>query len=132
MRGTPLEALKFNSKLHYEEYARWMRARGGGPTPLALLPALGRVVPNYCVGFVYQTDTPIGFLSDMTSNPEMRFAPEMQEAFDALWDALEKDAKEHHIQVLKGDTKLDQVAKRAEAKGFFIFPDTYRILMKGL
>lgn len=58
------------SSKDYPTAVEWWKARNWPPVPQEALPTTGVIVENYCVGFVYRTDSAISWMEWIVSNPD--------------------------------------------------------------
>ncbi len=60
----------FAASTDLDELNRWLDVRGLMPVEAHALPIVGMIVPGVAAGFLYRTDSSIGFLDGFASNPE--------------------------------------------------------------
>lgn len=126
-----MEALKFDPALHLEMIRNWSSDRGLGPVPPNMLPKTGRIIPGVCAIFLYKTDSDIGFLENLISNPRADKKVASQ-GIDLCISAIEKDAKELGVALLWSTTCISGVVERAERLGFHVQKRVYKLILKGI
>ena len=96
----------------------WHAARGQLPAPREMLPVVGCIVDGVACGFVYRTDSAIGFLDGFVTNPEA--SSEARHAgLAAVMRALEDECRTSGIRVIVGQCEDYGFAKHAvEQHGF--------------
>ncbi len=122
-----IHALRFETEAHYREVEAWAKARGVHLTP-ELLPKTGRIVPGKAAIFLYKTDSSLGLLENLISNPK----DSDSEAIDAVVTSILEDAKEMGIKFIMCTTSLPAVISRAARLGFLVNPTPSTILLKVL
>lgn len=123
--------IRFQPSEHLEEVSSWAKVRGMGEPPADLLPPTGRIVPGVCAVFLYLTDSSVGFIENLISNPDAE--PEaITEGISACVKSLEEDAKENHVRFMWGSSFIPGVAKRAKDLGFQVSRGKYILISKGL
>lgn len=76
--------------LDYTSLEHWATLRKFPLLPPDYLPKTGFIVPGHCIGFLYETDTPITWLEWVISNPEAK----NDEALNLLIETACSRAKE--------------------------------------
>lgn len=59
----------FNIDAHLGDVQRWAIQQGVEPPAPDILPAVGLMVPDVAAGWLYQTDSRVGFLEYFLTNP---------------------------------------------------------------
>jgi hypothetical protein len=113
----------------YAEVCKWYVGHREAAPRAEWLPATGRIVPQVAAGFLYRTDSSLGFIDGFVSNP--RAAPtEVKAALEAILKGLEADAKRLGMTVIVGNTKHAGVAELARALGGVIDKESYLVIGK--
>ena len=107
---------KYVPELHYKMVAEWWEKQGR-QVPFSWLPATGFVVQDLAAGFLYTTDSQIGFFEMLTKNPEAG-QQEVNRALDAIVGAIMEEAKSKEMKAVVGLTGELSVAQRARKHGF--------------
>lgn len=115
----------------YEEIKRWYLGHGETPPDEGWLPRHGRIVPEVAAGFLYTTDSKIGFLDAFIGNPGAR-AREVKQAIEEILIALAEDAKQAGLTVVFGNTKHASIAEIAKTLGGVAGAEKYFVLAKVL
>jgi hypothetical protein len=126
-----VKADKFIPETHYKQLEEWSKMRGLGMVPLDLLPKTGRIVSGVCAAFLYLTDSKVGFLENMISNPAVDRTVS-SDALDSCVRAIEQDAKSAGVQLLWSSTCLPAVLERADRLGFVVQKRAFKLILKGL
>lgn len=119
------------NKYHFAEINKWERARGSLPTPERLFPESGRIVPGKCAILLYKTNSAVGFLEGLITNPEVH-PRELNAPIDACIAAIEMDAKNEGIEFLWCSTFIPGIVFRAKKHGFSIMKESYKLITKRL
>jgi hypothetical protein len=126
-----MKAIKYDPKIHFEDVCLWAEARSLGLPPKGGLPKTGRIVPGKCALFIYKTDSKVGFMESLISNP-CSSPSDIPEAIDLCVQALEKDALDLGIQFIISSSFLPIVADHAKRNGYIVRPESYKLLVKEL
>lgn len=124
-----MKAIPFNKNVHYEQMLEWLKDRKMPPIPLDYLPSIGRIVPDKCMGFIYQTDSKIALLETIISAVVLD-RTDMSEAIDVCITALENDAKKLGFKLLWCSTFLPGMVDRGKNHGCIVSPEKYYLLTK--
>ncbi len=106
----------------------WLELRDKKPLRLADLPAVGFIVEDTAVGFLYQTDSNTAYIETFISNPT---AKHIYSAMDDITKALITYATDHGFKRLLGVTQHNTIKELAN-KHNFIYSDNYALLSKQL
>jgi hypothetical protein len=68
----------------HKTVATWWEGHGWQAIPLDALPARGLIVPELAAGFLYQTDSNIGIMEWIVSNPQAT----PRKAYEAIQDIV--------------------------------------------
>lgn len=126
-----MKAEKFEPELHLSQIEEWVKAHDIGFLLSNTLPKNGRIVPDVCALFIYKTDSDVGFIENMISNPKADKS-EVSNGFDLCGDELEIDARKLGIKYLVGSSFLPAVADHAKRNGYIVRPESYKLLVKEL
>jgi hypothetical protein len=92
----------------FEDVMRWFKLRGWPQLPLSMFPQTGAIVEGQAAGFLYRTDSAVGWIEWVVSNPEERH----DGAVEAVLNHLLEKAKELGMEVILSTLKTpSQVAK---------------------
>lgn len=101
----------------FDEIEKWFFERDMRMPDVSLFPRVGFIVRGVAAGFIFYTDSLVAIIDGYISNPKSD-ARQRDEALDLITEALINNAKFHGIKVIKCDTPLDVVKKRALKFGF--------------
>jgi len=105
------------AELDFDEIGKWFEVRGKKMPDTRFFPKVGFIVPDIACGFLYYTDSAIGiidcYMSNPASDPEKR-----NDALNQITDKLIENAVFHKCRMIKCDTQLDVISKRAKTFGF--------------
>jgi hypothetical protein len=124
-----MEALPWDARLYGLMLDEWARGHGLPPAPVGSLPRTGRIIPGVCAAFVYRTDSNVGFIESLVSNPDCDYE-KLGEAIKSVVAALEKDAARAGILYLVGSTFIPGIVERVKDMGFEIKPEKYKLFTK--
>lgn len=99
-----------------DEINRWYIAHGHGGVEHHQIPETGRVVPGVAAGFLYVTDSSIGFLDGYVTNRE-RTLRERSAAIDEITDGLLAEARELGCKQVVAICMSRGVSRRAKRFG---------------
>jgi hypothetical protein len=103
--------------LDFDQIGTWFSMREMRLPDRSLFPATGFIISGIAAGFIYYTDSAVALIDCYISNPDTD-PQDRSEAIDAITDALIQSAKFHRCKMIKCDTQLDTIKKRALALGF--------------
>ena len=95
----------------------WFMERGQTPPSHLSYPQIGAIIPNVAALFLYQTDSNIGFIEGLISNPATTREQRL-DAMEALLDTLVSEAKELKINKLLSLANQYNVARTLSMAGF--------------
>ena len=101
----------------FEEIKVWFDARGWAQVTQEILPEIGIWVPGFAALFLYQTDSPLGWMEWAVTNP-VADAIKRREALDLCIDECIRKAKEVGIKVLLSSLNHERLIERYKSKGF--------------
>jgi hypothetical protein len=107
----------FDRELHLGEVQRWAINQGVEPMAPDSLPAAGVIEPGVAVGWLYQTDSKVGFLEQFVTNPEAPGRARLA-AVDAIASALMAQAKGLGITKVVAMTRHRSIGRIAIRHGF--------------
>jgi hypothetical protein len=107
------------SSKDYPTAVKWWQARAWPPVPEIALPATGVIVEDYCVGFIYKSDSAISWVEWIVSNPDTD-KNERDTAMNLLIDNLITKAKSMGAQIVFTSTSAanEHLVKRFHDNGF--------------
>jgi hypothetical protein len=106
-----------NIELDYECLKQWWIGHKWQPVPKNFLPSRGWMVPGVCAGFLYSTDSDIGMMEWVVSNPS---APprKIYEGLQALVAHIQKEAQNDGYKALFTYIKNDALERLYASQGF--------------
>lgn len=108
---------KFNYDKNADEVKKW-GAKYAFPLPPALmLPDTGFIIEGLVCGFLYCSNSSLGWLEWVFANPE-RSQEDRAQGLDILFRVIEKTAKELGIKALFSASGLASYSKVLERNGF--------------
>jgi hypothetical protein len=107
----------------------WLAARDLAHLQPGMIPETGFIVEGVAVGFLYDTDSQVGFMENFISNPASS-AVKVSEAINAIVDRLLQASQVLGIRYMVVMTKKPGVIKRARRWGFGVKPGPWAILQK--
>lgn len=107
----------FDSKDHFEKITGWGKKHDFPLPPLDFLPDIGLVVNDAAVGFLYTSNSKLGWIEWVFSNPD-KSSEERTEAIDTLMSALEKIAIVRGVKALFSSAGSDAYKKILERNRF--------------
>ncbi len=122
-----IEAVPFIPADHYEMLCQWAEKRHMAKPPLFLLPSTGRIVPGVAAAFLYKTDSRVGFIENLISNPDANPGVS-SEAIDLCVLAIAEEARRLGFEFLWGSTFIPGVVERAKRLGFVARPERLTLI----
>lgn len=101
----------------FKQICRWLALRGLPQYPRSIFPKIGFIVDDIAVGFLYLTDSSVGIIDCYISNPESN-KHERDVALDRITEELLETASISHCTIVKCDSKIEAINKRALKFGF--------------
>jgi hypothetical protein len=108
---------KFSYHEHAEEVRRWGKKHAFPLPPEQMLPDTGFIVNEIACGFLYVTNSSLGWIEWVFSNPE-KTKEERAEGLDLVFKAVQKLSKELGIQALFSAAATKAYANVLERNGF--------------
>jgi hypothetical protein len=109
------------SPFHYETHApevrKWLTKHNFPLPPENILPTTGFIIEDLACGFLYSSNSRLGWIEWVFSNPE-KTQSERSEALDILFLLLETTAKELKIEVLFSSSKISAYSDILLRNGF--------------
>ena len=124
-----MEAVSFVPEHHFDDIRKWAMIRGMIDPPLEYFSKTGRVVNGVCAIFLYSTDSCVGFIENLITNPEAD-PKTVTEAVSRVVTGIEADAKAKGMKLLRSSTYIPGVMKRAKNLGFQVSKENYKLLEK--
>lgn len=112
-----MEIRAFNYDTDFKEVCRWWKYNNFIPLNPGCLPENGLIVPGFCAGWLYKTDSCIGILEWMVGNPDVPWE-DRGYAQDLVIASLKELAKEFGMEALFTYSKHERLKKRYESHGF--------------
>lgn len=103
--------------LDFDEISKWAEARSLDMPDKKYFPKTGFIVNGIAAGFIYYTDSPIAIIDCYLSNPGS-LKEDRDKALDLITEELIKNAVFHKCLMIKCDTGLESIKKRALKFGF--------------
>lgn len=122
--SVPDGKVRLYAEADHETLRDWWLGHNVLPVPIDRLPTgpgFGLIAPGLAAVFLYETGTPVAFIGCMVSNPRAD-KREVNKALDRLVYDLLWLAQERGIEIVKGETILMPVARRARGHGFEVIP----------
>lgn len=88
--------------------AKWFTAQEWPTLPKEALPKTGYIVPGYCAGFLYKTDSSIAMLEWIIANPDTDYK-DRAVAINNVIESLVKEAKRSGYSVVFTYTKHERL-----------------------
>jgi hypothetical protein len=101
----------------YEVLKAWTEEHEMQAPDFELLPETGFIVDNVACGFIYLTNSKLAILEGFVTNPKSN-KDTRNDALDDITLELMQIAKKSGYKVLKCETRLNAIVKRAEKFGF--------------
>lgn len=111
--GVPILSVRRVCDADFPEMTKWAHARGQNMPHRSLFPRNGFIIDGTAAGFVYFTDSAVAILDCYISNPSSE-KKTRSDALDAITDALIRCAEFHRCKLIKCDTKIEAIKRRAE------------------
>ncbi len=115
---------RWHPERHLALVHEWTRLRGLGPDAgdVSLLPPTGFLADGIVAGFIFLTNSRVGFIDSFVSDPratkEARGA-----AIEEIMGAIVKDAREMGLHALAGSICIPSLAAHVERCGFSMIPN---------
>jgi hypothetical protein len=103
--------------LDYPIVKTWADARKFPLVPQEFLPSIGFIHENYCVGFLYKTDSKICWLEWVISNP-VSDKPARDKALNELLSALVEIAHKEGFKAIFSSLEHKGLIERYNSLGF--------------
>lgn len=113
----PLVKIRRFELKDYGQLERWYADKDVNVPPLECLSETGFIVDDVACGFLYLTNSAVGLLEAFYANPESDKI-DRDLALNSITLELIELAVVNGCNVLKCETKLDAISKRAVAFGF--------------
>jgi hypothetical protein len=131
-----MRTVAFEHKLHYAMICDWWTRQKFTPIAPELLPQRGLVVQSdegipLCVGFLYSTDSAMGWVEFIVGNPDAR-RRDVSHALDRLLECLVDLSKLIGHRALFTSSNLKGLVKRFTRAGFTIGDINTTQLVRGL
>jgi hypothetical protein len=101
----------------FVEICKWFEMRNMPVPHKSLFSKYGFIVPNIGAGFVYFTTSKVAIIDGYITNPQAN-DKQRDLALDAITDELIKMSVFRRCNVIKCDTQLDSIKRRAAKFGF--------------
>lgn len=101
----------------YKEIAHWFQAWGVTPPPIGILSDIGIIVPGVAAGFLYLTNSQMGIIDCLVSNPDAS-KEERNHAIHLIGERLLEMARSTDCIRVKCNTRIGSVMERAKQFGF--------------
>lgn len=114
-----MEVRPYIEESDYPVLCEWWKGHKWPPIPAPMLPQTGLIIPGYCAGFVYRTDSSIAMIEWIISNPKAAREHRSQ-ALDELIQALVNKARDLGYSAAFSFIKHPLLLKRYEKTGFTV------------
>lgn len=105
----------------------WWEARGGLPVPDDILPSTGLVCNRAAAGWLYLTNSNVGFVEWLISDPAN---PDARESVTELIEALETAAKDMGCRFVTNSTGSSRLSTRLKGHGWTALEDNVTVTLK--
>lgn len=112
-----MHAETFDYKKHADMVRKWGETHQFPLPPYDMLPSTGFMVEDKACGFLYTTNSKIGWLEWVFSNPE-KTKEERKEALDLLFKLIEYTARDLQVGVLLTASHVPAYADIVSRNGF--------------
>jgi hypothetical protein len=126
-----MKIIPFSYEEHAERVNEWGERHHFPLPPPDLLPDIGMMVDDTAVGFLYSTNSKLGWIEWIFANPE-KTPEERKEAIDTLLSALEKAAIIRGMKVLFSSSGSDAFKGVLERNGFAKTDENVTQYVKGV
>lgn len=116
-------------KEDYSEIKNWWIAHKWQPIPVEFLPKTGYIIPNYCAGFLYKTDSKIAIMEFIISNP-LTDKDKRSVALDLLINSLCNKAKEDGFKSVFSSLVHPKLIDKYKKNQFFVTDENVTNLMR--
>jgi hypothetical protein len=110
-----------------DELNGWLKAHGQNTVTPEMLPGIGVIVPGVAAGFLYRTDSSVGMIHCLTSNPTATSA-QRHEALDAVVEALLAASRHVGVKHLLCFSSDSSVIARSARHGFDRHPEPHIVI----
>ena len=108
---------QYSNDVHYFALTNWFMARKLPPPPRWALSSTGAIVPDVAAGFLYLTNSDVGYFDGFISNPDV--SKERRElAFDLIVNELLMIAANHNVKLIVCQTKHKAIERLTTKFGF--------------
>lgn len=114
---------RYDPLCDYEIIAAWGRDRGFPIIPPDHFPEFGIIVENYCVGFLYRTDSKIAWLEWVISNPNTDKV-NRSNALDEMIRSLLKEAQDQGFKTVLSSCQSSSLIRRYTDNHGFLAGET--------
>lgn len=105
------------TKADYETIKKWHQLHQEGEYNTDVFPTTGLIVDNVAAGFIYFTNSPIAWIENFVTNPEV--SPfKRSKAISLIAEGLIQLAVDGGFKYCQATTSLHSVGRRAEQFGF--------------
>jgi len=108
---------KFDKEKHYDSICEWFKKRNLNAPKSSMLSNNGIIVPDIACGFLYLTDSSLGFLDFYISNP-MSDEKKRHKALEIITNNLIMWAKDCDVSHLLANSQIKTIQKLAFDNGF--------------
>lgn len=103
--------------LDFDDIRTWFEARDSQMPERSLFPRIGFIISGIAAGFIYFTDSDVAIIDGYISNPNTD-SKTRSDALNEITQSLIKYAQFQKIKLIKCDTQLEAIKRRALDFGF--------------
>lgn len=126
-----MRAERYSPSKHDEMLSLWCKLHRKKPFPKGWLSDTGFIVPGIIAAFLYRTNSKLGFVECIISNPNSS-AEERQTGLDLVLSAIEREAKAAGIIALQGQSAIASIKSHGKRNAWIVSEPKYRIFVKPL
>lgn len=107
-----MQVEKFDKEIHYDEISEWFKKRNLNVPSKDMLSSNGVIIKGIACGFLYLTDSSLGFLDFYISNPNNK-DKKRAKALETITSNLIMWAKDMGVTHLMANSQINTIQKLA-------------------